>query len=177
MSDEKPPAEGLLIVYTGNGKGKTTAAFGLALRAAGHGLRVCIIQFIKGDWQTGEIAALARFDEIELHVTGCGFTWTCTPEEVERAAEEGWQLAREKVLSGRFELVILDELTYLLRYGLLAEEEVLDLCARRPPGLHLVITGRHATSGLLAAADLVTEMQEVKHPHNHGGRARKGIEY
>ncbi|MEJ2031626.1 MAG: cob(I)yrinic acid a,c-diamide adenosyltransferase [Deltaproteobacteria bacterium] len=177
MNDEKRLADGLVIVYTGHGKGKTTAALGLALRAVGHGLRVCIVQFIKGPWPTGEAAALARFAEIELHVKGCGFTWASAPKEVKQAAAEGWQLARQKVLSGRFDLVILDELTYLLRYGLLAEEEVLDLCGSRPAGLHLVITGRNASPGLIAAADLVTEMQEIKHPHARGDKTRKGIEY
>jgi cob(I)alamin adenosyltransferase len=173
-----PAATGLVIVYTGSGKGKTTAAFGQALRAAGHGLKVCIIQFIKGSWQSGEARALARFDDlVELHTTGTGFTWTSAPREVALAAAAAWQLATEKVLSGCFDLVILDELTYLLRYQLLAEQELLALLARRPPGLHLVITGRHAGPGLLAAADLVTEMNEVKHPFQNGRPAQKGIEF
>jgi cob(I)alamin adenosyltransferase len=172
------PAPGLVIVYTGNGKGKTTAALGLTLRAAGHGLKVCIIQFIKGAWRTGEALALARFaGQVELHTKGTGFTWTSDPEQVAQAAAAGWQLAIEKVQSGRFDLVILDELTYLLQHQLLTEREVLALIAGRPPGLHLVVTGRAASAALLAAADLVTEMKEIKHPFQSGRQARKGIDF
>jgi cob(I)alamin adenosyltransferase len=176
--NELPAATGLVIVYTGNGKGKTTAAFGLALRAAGQGLKVCIIQFIKGAWLTGEAMAMARFaGQIELHTMGSGYTWSSKPEQVAQAAEAGWQLAREKVLSGRFDLVILDEFTYLLNYKLLPVQEALELLALRPNALHLVVTGRDADPDLLAAADLVTEMKEVKHPFRKGEQARKGIEY
>jgi cob(I)alamin adenosyltransferase len=178
MDDPGNSARGLLIVYTGNGKGKTTAALGLALRASGQGLKVCIIQFIKGSWRTGESLALPRLaEQIEIHTRGTGFTWTSDPEEVARAAGEAWQLAEEKVLSGRYDLIILDELTYLLSYHLLAEQELLSLIARRPPGLHLVITGRNAGAALLAAADLVTEMREIKHPFQNGSPARRGIDF
>ena len=169
---------GLTLIYTGSGKGKTSAAFGLALRAAGHGLRVCIIQFIKGQWPTGETKAVSRFaDLIELHTKGAGFTWTSTEEETRQAAAQAWQLAMEKALSDRYDLLILDELTYLVSYQLLAEEEVLDLLARRPARLHLLITGRDASPGLIAAADLVTEMKEIKHPFDTGVAAQKGIEF
>jgi len=171
--------KGLVLIYTGDGKGKTTAALGQALRAAGHGLRVCIIQFIKGAWETGEAKALQAFAElIELHVTGSGFTWQAKDkEEVRQTALAGWRLARDKVLSDDFDLVVLEELTYLVTYGILAEAEVIKLLAMRPPRLHVLITGRAASAGLIAAADLVTEMREIKHPYKIGIQARKGIEW
>lgn len=170
---------GLIMVNTGNGKGKTTAAFGQALRVAGHGQRVCIVQFIKGDWPTGESLVLERMaDCIELHVCGTGFTWQAeSREEVVRAALQGWRLAREKMASGLFRLVVLDEFTYPLNYGIIAEAEVLTALDARPPGLDVLITGREASGGILAAADLVTEMREIKHPYRKGVAARRGIEY
>jgi cob(I)alamin adenosyltransferase len=170
--------QGLIMVNTGNGKGKTTAAFGQALRVVGHGQRVCVIQFIKGKWPTGESQALARLgDQVELHVRGTGFTWTESRDEVVRAALQGWSLAREKISAGRFRLVVLDELTYLINYGIIDEAEVLATLAARPASLDIVVTGRDASAGLLAAADLVTEMREIKHPYRQGRAARQGVEY
>ena len=170
---------GLLLIYTGNGKGKTTAALGQAIRAAGHDMRVCIIQVIKGAWPTGEAKALAKFgDQIELHIKGCGFTWKNDPEEVKKTARQGWQLAREKIMTAEgFDLVILEELTYLISYGILDEAEVLDLLKNRPARLNILITGRNASAGLIEAADLVTEMREIKHHFQNGNKARKGIEF
>jgi cob(I)alamin adenosyltransferase len=166
-------------VFTGNGKGKTTAALGQALRAAGHGERVCFIQFVKGKWRTGEREALAGFrDRIELHVKGCGFIFNS--EDAERcraAARDAWSFARDAVMSGRFDLVVLDELTYLVHYAILSEDEVLGLLRDRPPTVHLVITGRHAPERLMEAADLVTDMREVKHHLREGRKAQRGIEY
>ncbi len=171
--------QGLVLLYTGDGKGKTTAALGQALRAAGHGLRVCIIQFIKGPWETGESKALRAFAElIELHATGSGFTWQAKDmEEVRQTAMAGWRLARDKIMSDGFDLVVLEELTYLVAYGILAEKEIIDLLAARPPRLHVLITGRDASSGLIAAADLVTEMREIKHHYQSGIQASKGMEW
>ncbi len=179
MTPTETADRGLLLVNTGDGKGKTTAALGQALRAAGHELPVCIIQFIKGPWPTGEAKALARLTErIELHVCGTGFTWTAASrEEVVAAGLKGWNLAREKIGSGAFRLVVLDELTYLINYGIVEEAEVLEVLANRPVDLDIVVTGRGASEGLLAAADLITEMREVKHPYHHGLAARKGMEY
>lgn len=170
---------GLLIIHTGNGKGKTTAALGQALRAAGQGLRVCFIQFIKNDQETGEAQALARYDDlIEFQVMGSGFTWKASdPEEPRQAALAGWALAREKLAGSDFDLVILDEFTYTLQYHYIDEDEALAAFAARPPGQHLLITGRNAGERLIAAADLVTEMQEIKHPFQNGRPARRGIEY
>ncbi len=172
-------ARGLLMVNTGNGKGKTTAAFGQALRVAGHDRKVCIIQFIKGSWPTGESRAMAWLtDRIELHVCGTGFTWKAeNRDEVVQAAVQGWRLAQEKIASRAFRLLVLDELTYPINYGIIDENEVLATLASRPADLDILITGRDAGAGLIAAADLVTEMREIKHPYRKGITARPGIEY
>lgn len=170
---------GIVIINTGNGKGKTTAAFGQALRVAGHGLPVCIIQFIKGQWATGEGKAVKWLaDRIELHVCGTGFTWQAdNRDEVIEAARAGWHLARGKIATGPYRLVVLDELTYLVNYGIISEAEVREALASRPAGMDIVITGREAGAGLLAVADLVTEMREIKHPYRQGVAARKGREF
>ena len=169
----------LLIVYTGNGKGKTTAALGQALRAAGHGFKVCIIQFIKNLKDTGEVKALeALADLVEIHTTGSGFTWKAkNKDELKKVAEQGWALAREKIMSRNYDMIILDEFTYPLEYNLIDEAEALEFFSEIPPGQHLIITGRGASPALIARADLVTEMQEVKHPYKSGVKAQKGIEY
>lgn len=170
---------GIVIVNTGHGKGKTTAAFGQALRAAGHGQSVCIIQFIKGPWVTGEAKAINRLaDRIELHICGTGFTWEAeNRDELIASALAGWRLAREKIASGLYQLVVLDELTYLINYGIIGEDEVRKTLVSRPDGVDIVITGREAGEGLLAEADLVTTMCEIKHPYHQGVTARKGREF
>jgi len=170
---------GIVIINTGNGKGKTTAAFGQALRVAGHGLPVCIIQFIKGQWVTGEGKAVQSWaDRIELHVCGTGFTWQAENRaEVIEAALSGWRLARAKLAAGAHRLVVLDELTYLINYGIISEDELRDALSSRPDGVDVVITGRAAGEGLLAMADLVTEMREIKHPYRQGVLARRGCEF
>lgn len=172
-------SKGIVVVNTGNGKGKTTAAFGQALRAAGHGFAVCIIQFIKGKWQTGEACAVeACGDLIELHVCGTGFTWDAEDmDEVKAAARQGWELARAKILSGQYKLVVLDELTYLVNYGIVPEKELFRTLKDRSPAVNIVITGRDAAAGLIELADIVTEMREVKHCFGAGVKAGKGIEF
>lgn len=176
--EKKEISKGLVLINTGNGKGKSTAAFGLALRAAGHGMKVCIVQFIKGAWETGEARAFKVLsDKVEFHVKGSGFTWQQEKEEVIAVAREAFSFARQKIVSDNFDLVILDELTYLVNYGIIAEKEVLDLINMRPTRLHLVITGRDASEGLVAVADIVSEMREVKHLFAQGGKARSGIEF
>lgn len=172
-------ARGLVIINTGNGKGKTTAAFGQALRAAGHGLRVCIVQFIKGSWPTGEEKAIGAFHlPMEFHKTGHGFTWQSSdPGRDRAAAQEGWSLARDKVMGGQYDLIVLDELTYLIAFDMIPEQDILKVIRERPAGVHLIITGRNATAGLLETADLVTEMKDLKHPFYAGIPARKGIEF
>jgi cob(I)alamin adenosyltransferase len=171
--------KGLVLLFTGNGKGKTTAALGQALRAAGQGLKVCFIQFIKGSWQTGEEKALAHFKErIDFFVTGSGFTWQAEDrDKLIRETRKAFQFAGDKISSGEYDMVILDELTYLVKYGMVEEGEVVEMIRNRPETQHLVITGRDASDGLVAIADLVTEMREIKHPFSHGIKARKGIEF
>lgn len=168
---------GVTVLYTGNGKGKTTAAMGQVMRAVGHGLKVCVIQFIKGQWATGEANTCATLARVEFHVMGSGFTWREDPQQTKRAAAAGWALAEEKIRGGDFDLVVLDELTYLVSYQLVDESQVLNLIRNRPPHVHLVITGRNATPVLVEAADLVTEMLEVKHPYASGVKAQAGIEF
>ena len=171
--------KGLLIVNTGDGKGKTTAALGLAMRAAGHGLKVCFIQFIKGSWKYGELEAVKKFaSTIDFHVMGKGFTWKSDDLEKDRAAaREAWDLARAAISGDKYQLVVLDEFTYLLNYNMVDLQPVMDTLTSRPKDLHVVITGRGAPSELIEAADLVTEMQPVKHPLKAGIKAQKGIEF
>lgn len=171
--------KGLLIVFTGEGKGKTTAALGMAMRAAGHGLKVCFIQFIKGSWHYGELEAVKRFEGlIDLHVMGKGFTWKSgNLAEDGRLAREAWDFACAAIDSSRYHTVVLDEFTYLLHYQMLEIEPCLEALARRNPAQHVVITGRYAPPALIEAADLVTEMRMVKHPLKSGVKAQKGIEF
>jgi cob(I)alamin adenosyltransferase len=171
--------KGLLIVFTGNGKGKTTAALGMALRAAGHGLRVLILQFIKGAWSYGELEALKRFQEIEIEPLGSGFTWKKeTLEEDARLARSGWELAAAAMNDSSYDMIVLDELNYVLSYGLLPPEAVLETISKRRANLHIVVTGRGAPEELVRVADLVTEMRQIKHPyHDQGIKAQRGIEF
>lgn len=171
--------QGLLIVYTGNGKGKTTAALGTALRAAGHGMRVGIVQFIKGSWKYGELDALKRFEDlIDIHVMGRGFTWKSKDMEKDRqVARGGWEKAVEMIASGRYALVILDELTYLMTYGFVESGAILTALREKPAALHIIVTGRGASEELIAQADLVTDMKALKHPYSDGIMAQKGIEF
>jgi cob(I)alamin adenosyltransferase len=175
----KAMKKGLLMVFTGNGKGKTTAALGLAMRAAGHGLKTCFIQFIKGSWKYGELDAVERFrDVIDFHVMGKGFTWKSKDLEKDKAeARRAWQFAQDAIASNRYHLVVLDEFTYLLKYGIIDLQPVLAVLASKPENLHVAVTGRDAPEKLLAAADLVTEMREIKHPFQKGIKAQKGIEF
>ncbi len=170
---------GLLIVFTGHGKGKTTASLGMAVRAAGHGMRTLILQFLKGSWNYGELDALKRFDEITLMPVGSGFTWKKeTLDEDRRLAREGWNLAVEAIRRAEYDIIILDEINNVLSYGLLPRDEVLEVLAGRPRHLHVVATGRNAPEELIRLADLVTEMREIKHPfHDEGTKAQQGIEF
>jgi cob(I)alamin adenosyltransferase len=170
---------GLLIVFTGNGKGKTTAALGMALRAAGHGMKTLILQFIKGAWSYGELKSIERIDEISIRQLGTGFTWKKDNlEEDRRLAESGWRASVEAIRSGGFDMIILDELNLVLHYRLLDLQSVLPAIQERPPHLHVVLTGRNAPEEIIDCADLVTEMHPVKHPyHDHGIGAQKGIEF
>jgi cob(I)alamin adenosyltransferase len=170
--------KGVVILNTGNGKGKTTAAFGLLVRAWGQGLRVCMLQFIKartGNW--GEEKA-ARKMGIEMHPLGDGFTWLSKDIEKDKElARQGWELCSQKILSGDYDLLVLDELTYVLKYGWLSWQEVQAIFDQRPAGMHLVVTGRYAIPELIDYADLVSEIKEVKHHYNAGVKAQRGIEF
>jgi cob(I)alamin adenosyltransferase len=171
--------KGLLIVHTGAGKGKSTAAFGLALRALGRGWRVGVVQFIKGAWETGERKALESFgDLVTWRTMGEGFTWETQDKARDiAAAERAWAVAREMMGDKRFRLIVLDELNIALRYGYLPLDEVVAALAARRPGLHIVVTGRNAKPELIEAADLVTEMSLVKHHFAAGVKAQEGIEF
>lgn len=172
-------SKGLLIVYTGAGKGKTTAALGAVFRAWGHGLRVGVVQFIKSDkGRWGEVKAAERLG-IPWHTLGDGFVWDPSRQaESRRLALAGWRLAQEMIASDAYDLLVLDELTYLFRFGWLEVEEALAwLREHKPPALHLLITGRDAPQALIEAADLVTEMQAIKHPYDQGIPAQRGIEF
>ena len=181
MNDLNHGSRGLVLVYTGDGKGKTTAAFGLALRAAGHGFRVHVIQFIKGEMDTGEIEMIAKaLPSITVERVGKGFTWrrdvVPTFEDHVAAAREGFARAREAVTAGNYQVVILDELNVALKKKLLAVEDVVALLDTRPVSLHLVLTGRGAPPEILDRADLVTEMRCIKHPFQRGIPAQVGID-
>ena len=171
--------KGLLMVHTGPGKGKSTAAFGLLLRMVGRGRRVGVVQFIKGAWSTGERAALQRFDDlVEWHTMGEGFTWETQDRDRDVAAcRRAWDQALGMMQQPSLSLLILDELNIALRYDYLAETEVLAALAARPEGLHVVITGRNARPALIEAADLVTEMTLIKHHFAAGVKAQEGIEF
>ncbi len=175
--------QGLIIVHTGEGKGKTTAALGLAIRAWGDGLRVLILQFIKGGWNYGELRTIEALRSIEarIEVRQCGLGFTRRDdgrqEEHIRAAQEALQEAEKEISSGSWDLIILDEINYAVKFGLLAAEDVIGLLRGKPGELHLVLTGRDARPEIIEAADLVTEMKLVKHPFEKGIKAQKGIEF
>ena len=176
---EKTVEKGLLIVHTGTGKGKSTAAFGLALRMLGRGKRVGVVQFVKGAWHTAERDALAAFgDQVVWHTMGEGFTWET--QDLARdiaAAERAWAKSRELMVDPSFGLVILDEVNIALRYNYLDLAAVVTALTSRRPGLHVIVTGRNAKPELIGAADLVTEMTLVKHHFAAGVKAQPGIEY
>jgi cob(I)alamin adenosyltransferase len=171
--------KGLLMVHTGPGKGKSTAAFGLALRMVGRGRPVGVVQFIKGAWSTGERAAFERFgDLVEWHTMGEGFTWETQDRARDvAAAARGWEQAVTLMHRPGLGLLVLDELNIALRYDYLEEAAVLAALAARPAGLHVVITGRNARPALVAMADLVTEMTLVKHHFAAGVKAQEGVEF
>lgn len=182
MVEKNGTSNGLKIIYTGPGKGKTTAALGMCIRAVGYDWRICLIQFVKGSWKYGELTGLKRLEpNLELHVVGEGFVGIVDDDkDIEvhkKAATDGLALATEKIKSGDFQLVILDELNVALKLGLVSPDQVRELLAACPDSLHLVITGRDAPDWLIEQADLVTEMTEVKHPFQDGIPAQKGIDW
>lgn len=179
MMASKTVARGLLIVHTGRGKGKSTAAFGMVMRAIGHGRRVAVVQFVKGKWESGERAVLAAFpDLVDVFVVGEGFTWETRDRQRDRAAAEaGFVRMKELLTDPRYGMVLLDELNIVLRDDLLPLGQVLDALRDRCPEQHVIVTGRNAREELIEQADLVTEMTLVKHPFRDGMKAQAGVEY
>jgi cob(I)alamin adenosyltransferase len=179
MLATKTIEKGLLIVHTGKGKGKSTAAFGLVMRALGHGFKIGIVQFVKGKWETGERSVLAKFpDLVTIKAMGEGFTWETQDRARDiAAAQTAWEAAKQMIDNPSYRLILLDELNIVLRYDYLPIAEVVAKLAARRGDLHVVVTGRNAKDELIAAADLVTEMTMVKHPFREGVKAQLGIEF
>jgi cob(I)alamin adenosyltransferase len=170
---------GLLIVHTGKGKGKSTAAFGMVFRHVGHGLKSAVIQFVKGAWGTGERSVLEKFPElVTIKAMGEGFTWETQDRDRDVAhARAGWEEAKRLIADPEYKLVMLDELNIVLRYDYLPLDEILDFLSKRPSDKHIIITGRNANERLIEMADLVTEMEMIKHPFRSGVKAQAGIEF
>jgi cob(I)alamin adenosyltransferase len=170
---------GLLIVHTGKGKGKSTAAFGMIFRHVGHGMKSGVIQFVKGAWGTGERTVLEKFpDLVTIKAMGEGFTWDTQDRDRDIAhARAGWEEAKKMIADPEMHMVLLDELNIVLRYDYLPWDEVKTVLTSRPMDKHIVITGRNAKEELIEMADLVTEMEQVKHPFRSGVKAQKGVEF
>jgi cob(I)alamin adenosyltransferase len=175
----KKSKPGLIIVHTGDGKGKTSAALGLAFRALGYGWKILMVQFIKGNWKYGELEAAKKFpDLLEIKPMGEGFTWdTKNPERDRQKTRDAWEFCKQAALSEKYQMVIFDEINYVMSYDYLPVKDVIEFLKNKPPALHVVLTGRDAPKELIDLADLVTEMREIKHPFTHGIKAQKGIEF
>jgi cob(I)alamin adenosyltransferase len=174
--------KGLVIVYTGGGKGKTSAALGLVLRAVGYNHKVCMVQFVKGSWHYGELDSAKRLaPEFELVTAGKGFVGILDDksprEEHIKAANDTLAISKEKIMSNKYDVVILDEINYALQLDLLKLDDVIDVIKSKPSELDLVLTGNHAAKEVIELADLVTEMKEIKHPFKSGIKAKKGIDF
>jgi cob(I)alamin adenosyltransferase len=182
MVKESSSNDGIVIVYTGNGKGKTTASLGVALRAIGHGLRVCMVQFIKGEWHYGELNSIKKLEpDFELIVAGKGFIGIIDDdhafEEHVRAAKTALDIVEQKISLDTFDIIILDEINYALHLGVLQLADVMKILQNRPKHLSLILTGNHACEEIITLADLVTEMKEIKHPYKKGIKAKRGIDF
>jgi cob(I)alamin adenosyltransferase len=182
MEKESSSNDGLVIVYTGNGKGKTTASLGVALRAIGHGLRVCMVQFIKGEWHYGELNSIKKLEpDFELIVAGKGFIGIIDDdhdfEEHVRAARTALDIVEQKISLDTFDIIILDEINYAVHLGVLQLADVMKIIENRPKHLSLILTGNHACEEIISLADLVTEMKEIKHPYKKGIKAKRGIDF
>lgn len=170
---------GLTLVHTGEGKGKSSSAFGVVFRAAGWGMRVCVIQFIKGKWKTGEQEAAKRFDNIEWHAMGDGFTWdTQNPDQDLKTSRDIWAFCQDRILSSDYDLVLLDEINYCCSYGWISGEEIASFIRdHKPAWMHLILTGRDAPQEVLDISDTATEMRPIKHAFEQGISAEQGIEF
>lgn len=179
MLATKTEERGLLIVHTGKGKGKSTAAFGMVFRAIGHGYKVGIVQFVKGAWGTGERDVLENYPgQVTIKAMGEGFTWDTQDRQRDiAAARSAWETAKEMIADESYKMVLLDELNIVLRYEYLPLDEVLQVLKAKPRDTHVIVTGRNAREELIEVADLVTEMTEIKHPFRSGVKAQPGIEF
>ncbi|MEM8686715.1 MAG: cob(I)yrinic acid a,c-diamide adenosyltransferase [Pseudomonadota bacterium] len=175
----KTKEKGLLIVHTGKGKGKSTAAFGLVFRAIGHGFKIGIVQFVKGAWGTGERDVLEKFsDQVTIKAMGEGFTWETQDRQRDiAAATQAWEEAKRMIADPDLQMVLLDELNIVLRYGYIDLDEVVEVLKAKPEMKHVIVTGRNAKDEIIEIADLVTEMTQVKHPFRDGVKAQVGIEF
>lgn len=175
----KTEEKGLVIVHTGKGKGKSTAGFGMVFRALGHGMKIGVVQFVKGSWDTGERWVLEKFPEqVTISALGEGFTWETQDRTRDIAMARGaWEQAKALILDESYDMVLCDELNIVLRYDYLPVEEVIEVLKAKPEMKHVIITGRNAKDELIEAADLVTEMEMIKHPFRSGVKAQKGIEF
>jgi cob(I)alamin adenosyltransferase len=179
MLATKTEERGLLIVHTGKGKGKSTAAFGMVFRALGHGFKIGIVQFVKGAWATGERDVLDKFpDLVTIKAMGEGFTWDTQDRQRDlAAARAAWEEAKRMIADESYKMILLDELNIVLRYDYLPLDEILDVLKSKPRDLHIIVTGRNAKGELIEIADLVTEMTEIKHPFRSGVKAQAGVEF
>lgn len=170
--------KGLVVLLTGNGKGKSSSAFGMLARSVGHGMRAGVVQFIKGQWECGEHLLFHNHPLVEFHVMNTGFTWDTQDREADiTAARSTWEHARRLLRDPDCQVVILDELTYMLTYGYLDAEDVFETLKQRPAAQHVIVTGRNANQGLIDLADTVSEVTDVKHAFNNGVKVQKGIDY
>ncbi|KZN13138.1 cob(I)yrinic acid a,c-diamide adenosyltransferase [Marinomonas sp. TW1] len=170
--------KGTFVLLTGNGKGKSSSALGMVARALGHGMKVGVVQFLKGEWNTGEIDFFRQQDNVRWEIMPSGFTWETQSRDADiQSSEQAWCQAEEMLQDDSFDLVVLDELTYLLHYEYLDEGKVLDALMVRPENQHLVVTGRGASDALVELADTVSEIKEVKHAFKRGIKAQKGLEF
>ncbi len=177
-AEKERPRRGLVVVYTGHGKGKTTAALGIVFRALGRSMKVGVVQFIKGKWKTGERLFAENLPNLTFLVMGRGFTWESDNLSNDKAAAlSAWETAREMIASGEHDIVVLDEITYTFHYGFVVLDDVLAALRAKPTHVHVVLTGRNAPEELVALADLVTEMKPVKHPFEQGIPAQLGIDF
>ncbi len=170
---------GIVLVHTGEGKGKSSSAFGVVFRAAGWGMKVCVIQFIKGKWKTGEQIAAEKFDNIEWHALGDGFTWnTENPTQDLQTSRDIWEFCKEKVRSHEFDLIVFDEINYCCSYSWISGQEIADFIrSEKPSWMHLILTGRNAPQEVINVAHTITEMKSLKHAFESGIKAQQGIEF
>ncbi|MFW5443561.1 MAG: cob(I)yrinic acid a,c-diamide adenosyltransferase [Methylococcaceae bacterium] len=171
--------QGIVLVHTGEGKGKSSSALGMVFRAAGWGMKVCVIQYIKGKWQTGEQKAAEKFENIEWHVMGDGFTWdTKNPEQDIKTSREIWEFSKQKILSQDYDFVLLDEINYCCGYNWISGKEIASFITdEKPAWMHLVLTGRNAAPEVIEVANTVTEMKKIKHAYAEGINAEQGVEF